>query len=71
MKIVIIGAGAVVKENEQVPPRSMVVGVPGKIVRQVTDEELELIRERAEEYVQKVALYFEADDASDPDRSRA
>lgn len=35
----VIGAGAVVKEGMRVPPNSLVVGVPGRIVRSV-DEEL-------------------------------
>jgi len=55
----IIGAGAVVKENMHVPPRSLVVGVPGRIVRQVTDEEVEHIRESAEGYVRNIRLYLE------------
>lgn len=35
----IIGAGAVVKEGMRIPPGSLVVGVPGKLVRQLTVEE--------------------------------
>ena len=54
----IVGAGAVVKENALVPPRSLVVGVPGKIVRQVTDEEVEAIRRSAEGYVRKIRIYL-------------
>lgn len=34
----IIAAGAVVKEGMVVPPHSLVVGVPGKIVKQVPDD---------------------------------
>ena len=33
----IIGAGAVVKEGEIIPDRSLVVGVPAKIIRTITD----------------------------------
>lgn len=36
----IIGALSMVKEGEQIPPRSVVVGNPGKIIRNVTDEML-------------------------------
>ena len=32
----IIAAGAVVTEGTQVPPGSLVVGVPGKVVRQLS-----------------------------------
>ncbi len=54
----IIAAGAVVREGAQIPPRSLVMGVPGKVVRQVTDEEVASIIESAEGYVQKVRLYL-------------
>ncbi|MFT7485096.1 MAG: carbonic anhydrase/acetyltransferase-like protein (isoleucine patch superfamily) [Candidatus Paceibacteria bacterium] len=39
----IIGAGTVIKEGFVVPPRSLVVGLPGRIVRKVTDEQYEAI----------------------------
>jgi len=32
----IIGAGALVKENEVIPPYSMVVGVPGKVIKHLS-----------------------------------
>ena len=34
----IVAAGAVVKEGQIIPPHSLVVGVPGKIIRQIPDE---------------------------------
>ncbi|MEJ5375764.1 MAG: gamma carbonic anhydrase family protein [bacterium] len=37
----IVGAGAVLKEGFQVPPRSIVTGVPAKVVGQVTEQLLE------------------------------
>jgi carbonic anhydrase/acetyltransferase-like protein (isoleucine patch superfamily) len=36
----IIGALTMIKEGEQIPPRSVVVGNPGKIIRTVSDEML-------------------------------
>ena len=36
----IIGAGTVVPEGKQIPPRSLVLGIPGKVIRAVTDEEV-------------------------------
>ncbi len=54
----IIGAGAVVKEGMVVPPRSLVVGVPAKIVREVTDEQVAAIRRSADGYVAKVQQYL-------------
>ena len=47
----IVGAGAVVPPNMIIPPRSLVVGLPAKIVRQTTDEELQMIIERAQHYI--------------------
>ena len=54
----IVGAGAVVKEGMVVPPRSLVVGLPAKIVREVRPEEVEAIRSSAQGYVDKVRLYL-------------
>ena len=53
----IVGAGAVVPPNMIIPPRSLVVGLPAKIVRQTTDEELEMIIERAQHYIDFSAEY--------------
>ncbi|MEO7454991.1 MAG: gamma carbonic anhydrase family protein [Gemmatimonadaceae bacterium] len=39
----IIGAGAVCREGMVVPPNSLVVGVPGKVIRETTAEERERI----------------------------
>ena len=47
----IVGAGAVVPPNMIIPPRSLVVGLPAKIVRQTSDEELKMIIERAQHYI--------------------
>jgi phenylacetic acid degradation protein len=35
-----IGALAYVRSNMVVPPRSLVIGIPGKVVRELTDEEI-------------------------------
>jgi carbonic anhydrase/acetyltransferase-like protein (isoleucine patch superfamily) len=47
----IIGAGALVSEGKEIPPRSLVLGVPGKIVRQVTAEEITATLQNASSYV--------------------
>ena len=43
----IIGAGTVVTESKIIPPNSLVVGVPGRIVRQVTEEEIKSVTDNA------------------------
>jgi carbonic anhydrase/acetyltransferase-like protein (isoleucine patch superfamily) len=48
----IIGAGALVGEGRVIPPRSLVLGVPGRVVRQVTDEEAQAIQKGATEYLE-------------------
>jgi carbonic anhydrase/acetyltransferase-like protein (isoleucine patch superfamily) len=55
----LIAAGTVVKEGFVVPPRSLVAGVPGKILRDLRDDEVEAIRRSAEGYVRKIRLYLE------------
>ncbi len=47
----IVGAGALVTEGTVIPPRSLVLGAPAKVKRQVTDEEVEHIRESAQRYI--------------------
>jgi carbonic anhydrase/acetyltransferase-like protein (isoleucine patch superfamily) len=54
----IIGAGAVVTEEMVVPPRSLVLGVPGRVVREVTSEQIEWIKNNAEQYVQLARRYM-------------
>jgi len=46
----IIAAGALVREDQEIPPRSVVVGVPGKIIGQVTDEQFREAEARARRY---------------------
>jgi carbonic anhydrase/acetyltransferase-like protein (isoleucine patch superfamily) len=53
----VIAAGALVKEGAMIPPRSLVVGVPGKIVRQVSDEELAEFAAHARTYVTLAAQH--------------
>ncbi len=53
----IIGAGALVSEGKVIPPRSLVVGVPGKVVRQVTDAEVEKLQRSAQRYVEASRRY--------------
>jgi carbonic anhydrase/acetyltransferase-like protein (isoleucine patch superfamily) len=48
----VIAAGALVGEGKKIPPRSVVMGVPGKVVRQVTDEEAARVRQTAKHYLE-------------------
>ncbi|PTD94738.1 gamma carbonic anhydrase family protein [archaeon SCG-AAA382B04] len=53
----IIGASALVTENQKIPSQSVVMGVPGEIVRRTTKEEIEKIKERANKYVELAQKY--------------
>ena len=53
----IVGAGTLVTGRSVIPPRSMVLGVPGRVVRSLTDEEVQSIRTAADHYVQHSAAF--------------
>ena len=46
----IIGAKALITENKVIPDNSLVVGSPGKIIREVTEEEKEVVEENTKHY---------------------
>lgn len=46
----LIAAGAVVPQGAVIPPRSLVAGVPGKVRRELTDDEVAGLRRNAETY---------------------
>ena len=53
----IVGAGALVTGGTIVPPRSLVLGLPGRVVRAITGEELETLRRTAQRYVEYAKQY--------------
>jgi carbonic anhydrase/acetyltransferase-like protein (isoleucine patch superfamily) len=54
----IVGAGAVVTEGTQIPRRSLVLGVPGKVVKEVTSEQFQWIEENAKSYTELAQRYL-------------
>jgi len=48
----------VVKEYAIIPPRSLVVGTPGRVVRRVTHEDLDFLRVAANCYVAKTVRHL-------------
>jgi carbonic anhydrase/acetyltransferase-like protein (isoleucine patch superfamily) len=54
----IIAAGAVIPERTVVPPRSLVSGVPGKVRRALNDDDLEMIRGYARNYLEYTRTYL-------------
>lgn len=55
----IVGAGAVVSEGKEFPQNSLILGVPAKAVKEVTPEQIEMIRNNAENYVKLSKQYKE------------
>ncbi len=53
----IIGAGCVVSQDMKIPDRSFVVGVPAKIKREVTDDQLWWVKQAPKDYVKKAEQY--------------
>lgn len=54
----VIAAGAVVREGAEIPPGVLVAGVPGKIIREVSDQEREFIRHSVPTYIRLANLYL-------------
>jgi len=46
----LVGAGSLIAPGMEVPPRSLVLGVPGKVKREVSEEELKMIQAGVMEY---------------------
>lgn len=55
----IVAAGTVVPENAKIPPKSLVAGVPGKVRRQLTSDDRDLILKYARNYLDYTKIYLE------------
>jgi carbonic anhydrase/acetyltransferase-like protein (isoleucine patch superfamily) len=53
----LIAAKALVPEGKSIPDNSLVMGAPGKVVREVTAEHIARMRDSAEQYVANAARY--------------
>jgi len=54
----IIGAGAVVTEGTQIPRHSLVLGVPAKVIKEVTPEQIQWIEANARSYTELAQRYL-------------
>lgn len=55
----LIGANTLIPEGKVIPDRSLVVGTPGRVIRELTDEEIAGILKGAQHYIKNAALYRE------------
>jgi carbonic anhydrase/acetyltransferase-like protein (isoleucine patch superfamily) len=53
----LVGAGALITEGKSFEGGSLIVGVPARVVRPLTDEEKAAIRVSAAHYAEKAARY--------------
>jgi carbonic anhydrase/acetyltransferase-like protein (isoleucine patch superfamily) len=53
----IIAANSLIPSGKVIPPRSLVIGSPGKVARELNDHDLEIIQLSIEAYVDKSYMY--------------
>jgi len=53
----IVGAKTLITENKVIPDNSLIIGLPGKIIRQITDDEIKHIKENAKRYIENWKKY--------------
>ncbi|HVL57626.1 MAG TPA: gamma carbonic anhydrase family protein [Burkholderiaceae bacterium] len=53
----LIGAGALITEGKEIPDRSVVLGSPGRVVRELRDDEAQRFREIAQGYADRARSY--------------
>jgi carbonic anhydrase/acetyltransferase-like protein (isoleucine patch superfamily) len=53
----LIAAGAIVTEGKVFPDRSLILGAPAKVVRELTDQDIAAMRFNAEDYAQRQEHY--------------
>ncbi len=53
----LIGAGTLITEDKVIPDRSLVLGSPGRVVRQVSEDQVRVLEGSAAHYVQNARRY--------------
>jgi carbonic anhydrase/acetyltransferase-like protein (isoleucine patch superfamily) len=55
----IVGAHSLITEGKSFPDNVVIMGMPAKVVREVTDTDLDALRANAERYVQRAKRYLQ------------
>lgn len=53
----LVGAGSLVTEGKAFPPRSLILGRPAKLIRELTNEDIQLLEESADNYLLYATWY--------------
>lgn len=53
----LIGAGALITENKEIPDGSLVMGAPGKVVRQLDEKAIQMLTASAQHYAENAARF--------------
>ena len=53
----ILGANSLVTEGKQFPANSLIMGSPAKVVRELSEDEIQFLKLSAEHYVEKSKLF--------------
>jgi carbonic anhydrase/acetyltransferase-like protein (isoleucine patch superfamily) len=53
----IVAAGSVVSEGSHIPPRTLAMGVPAKVLRDITEKELARAKDSASHYIELAEIY--------------
>lgn len=53
----LVGAGSLIPEGKEYPDGSLILGTPGRVVRQLGPAELQIIRASAEHYIHNIKRY--------------
>lgn len=59
----LIGAGTLITEGKQIPDNSLVIGTPGKVVRELTEADIERLKRSAKHYVENAKRFAKGLDA--------
>lgn len=56
----LVAAGAVIRPGQRVPPGVLVAGVPGRVMRELTDADRAMFADSADRYVRRAARHRDA-----------
>lgn len=53
----LVGAGCVITPGSKIPPRSLVLGLPHKVIRQLNEEEVKALMNSEKDYIELMKQY--------------